>query len=382
MGGEALAVTDPVFLYGALRHLPLLRAVLGREPKWRAARLPGHQVTSVEGQSLPILVEGAGNAEGILLEGLDRADVERLDFFAHCLGYAPMAAVVELGTGDRVAAMVYRVRAGRWRATGPWVLEDWVHQWGDVTTLAAQEAMALCRAGQGARVAHRWPMMLMRAGAGLRARQSRAPTTLRRRARPDDIAVEHWSQPYANYFAVEENDLRFRRFDGGMSAVVNRAVFVSGDAVVVLPYDPARDRVLLVEQVRMGAHGRGDPQPWLIETVAGRVDGGETPEEAARREAREEARLELRDILPVLECYPSPGAMTEYLYLFVALADLPDTASGIAGADEEHEDIRVHVVPFDRMMELIETGEINTAPLILLAQWLSKRRDRLRAAAA
>ncbi|WP_170063366.1 NUDIX domain-containing protein [Albidovulum inexpectatum] len=373
-------MTIPVFLYGTLCHLPLLRVVLGRDPQWRAARLPGHRVLAVEGESFPILVEGNGIARGILLEGLDRADRDRLDFFERGFGYAPHATLVETEGGDRVQAMVYRPQPGRWRAGDPWRLGDWVRKWGDVTTLAAQEAMALYQAGQGDRMAQRWPMMLMRAGAAVRARKSEAPATLRRPCAPGDIVVDHWSQPYANYFAVEENDLRFRRFDGGMSPVVNRAAFVSGDAVVVLPFDPVRDRVLLVEQVRMGAHGRGDPQPWLIETVAGRVDGGETPEEAARREAREEARLELRDVLPVLECYPSPGAMTEYLYLFVALTDLPDTAAGIAGADDEHEDIRVHVVTFERMMHLIETGEINTAPLILLAQWLSRERERLRAA--
>jgi nudix-type nucleoside diphosphatase (YffH/AdpP family) len=188
-------------------------------------------------------------------------------------------------------------------------------------------------------------------------------------------------QVYANYFAVEESDLTFRRFDGEMSREVNRAVFISGDAAVVLPYDPVRDRVLLVEQFRMGPHGRGDPQAWLIETVAGRVDGGETPEEAALREAREEAGLDISELIPALNYYPSPAAMAEYLYTFVGIADLPDDAAGIGGLEGEAEDIRAHVVPFATLMELVESGEANTAPLALLAYWLDRNRTRIRAAA-
>ena len=81
-----------------------------------------------------------------------------------------------------------------------------------------------------------------------------------------------------------EPALRAPLFGGGQSAPLLREVFVATDAALVLPYDPLRDRVLLVEQFRMGPYGRGDPRPFLLEPVAGRIDAGETPEEAARRE--------------------------------------------------------------------------------------------------
>ncbi len=81
--------------------------------------------------------------------------------------------------------------------------------------------------------------------------------------------------PMPHFFAVEEYDLSYRRFDGSFSKPVNRAAFVSGDAVTVLPYDPLRDRVLLIEQFRIGPMARGDAQPWLLEAIAGRVDPGE-----------------------------------------------------------------------------------------------------------
>jgi ADP-ribose pyrophosphatase len=203
-------------------------------------------------------------------------------------------------------------------------------------------------------------------------------TALRRRAQAQDIQVIARRQPYAGFFSVEEYDLRFRRFDGAMSPVVRRAVFISGDAVTVLPYDPVRDRVLLIEQFRAAVHARGDDQPWLLEVIAGRVDPGETPQEAARREAAEEAGLALGDLLEVAGYYPSPGAKAEYLYSYVALADLPDGTAGTFGLASEAEDIRGHLIGFDQLMALVRSGEAANAPLILTALWLERERGRLR----
>ena len=189
------------------------------------------------------------------------------------------------------------------------------------------------------------------------------------------------SEPYAHFFAVEEYDLRYRRFDGALSPVINRAAFVSGDAATVLPYDPVRDRVMVVEQFRVGPFARGDANPWMIEAIAGRVDPFETPEQCARREAAEEAGLSLHDLIEVARYYPSPGAKTEYLYSYVALCDLPDDTPRLGGEAAEAEDIRAHVIPFDRLMEIVRLPEGGNGPLILTAMWLAANRDRLRAGA-
>lgn len=183
---------------------------------------------------------------------------------------------------------------------------------------------------------------------------------------------------HAGFFGVDVWTLRHRRFDGGMSQSLVREVFVMGDAVTVLPYDPVRDRVLLIEQMRMGPLGRGDPLPWQLEAIAGRIDPGETPEDAARREAVEEAGLELGRLEKVAEYYPTPGAVTEYLYSYVALCDLPDGVAGVFGAAEEAEDIRGHLLDFDRLVEVMASGEIGNAPLLLTVLWLQRERARLR----
>lgn len=186
-------------------------------------------------------------------------------------------------------------------------------------------------------------------------------------------------QPYARFFAVEEYDLTFRRFDGTDSPVVERAVFLSGDAATVLPYDPVRDRVLLIEQFRAGPWAREDPECWLLEVIAGRVDPDETPADAARREAAEEAGLTLDGMELVSEYYVSPGGKSEYVFSYVAMTDLPDRTEGVFGEASEAEDIRTQLLPFDEAMALMAQGRVRTAPLIMSLLWLQRERARLRA---
>ena len=215
------------------------------------------------------------------------------------------------------------------------------------------------------------------------ASQVRAAGSAGRRLRKGsgEVSVSAVRQAHAGFFGLEVLTLAYRRFDNEISQDIQREIFVSGDAVTVLPYDPVRDRVLLIEQMRSGPLGRGDPLPWQLEAVAGRIDPGETPEDCARREAVEEAGLVLGRLEKVAEYYPSAGAMTEYIYSYLALCDLPDGVAGVFGQTEEAEDIQGHLVSFDDFMGAVASGEVASAPLILTALWLQRERGRLRAAA-
>lgn len=370
------------FFYGTLCHAPLLACVLGRTPDTVAAVLPGHSVHWAKGEAFPLIVARGAGAPGVLVRGLTAADLARLDFYEGGFGYRTRAMAVRLPDGSESAAQVFFPDDGLWQPGAPWSLADWADRWGATEIEAARDFMAQFGRADPERLRRRYGQMLVRGGARVRAAADRAGTAaLRRRPDPADVAVEALHHPYNAYFAVEERDLRFRRFDGRMSGVLNRAVFISGDAAVLLPYDPVRDRVMLIEQFRAGPHARGDANPWLIEAIAGRIDGGETPEQAARREAVEEAGLTLGALLEGPRYYPSPAAKAEYIYSFVGIADLPDEAAGVGGLASEAEDIRSHVIPFDRLMTLVASGEVDNAPLLILALWLQSERPRLRAAA-
>lgn len=361
------------FFYGTLCHLPLLEIVLGRPVAPVPARLPDHAVFWAQEQPFPLIVPAPGHvAEGLFLPGMSKEDTARLDFYEGGFAYHTRDLVLESGQ----TARVYFPDPGHWLPGAPWSLADWVAARGAVVTGTAHDFMALYGVKPPEEVRRRYPMMLARGAARLRAREP-APSILRRDTGAE-VELAAWRQPYARYFAVEEYDLRFRRFDGGWSEQATRAAFISGDAATVLPYDPVRDRVLVVEQFRPGPYARGAANPWLLEAVAGRIDPFETPEDCARREAQEEAGLTLHELIPVVGYYPSPGAKAEYLYSYIALCDLPDTGPRHGGMAEEVEDIRAHVIPFDTLMQVIARPEGANAPLILSAMWLAANRAGLR----
>ncbi|MYM53802.1 NUDIX domain-containing protein [Thalassovita mangrovi] len=374
---------NAVFVYGTLRHLPLLESVLGHAvPDLRRipAKLPDHRVCLVRGQAFPMIFNAPGDAaEGLLLHGLSAADVARLDFYEQVFGYTLHPVEVDSDTGP-VEALIWTPPDNTYEPGDAFDLAQWADQWGRINCRAAQEVVSYHGQKLPEEVGRIYAMIHARASSWVYARDE-APTETPSGLGEEDVISHDTSRPYANYFAVEEQQLQFRKFGGGMSAEVQRASFVSTDAALVLPYDPKRDRVLLLEQFRMGPWARGDRSPWQLEPVAGRVDPGESPEDCARREALEEAGLDLQGLELIHRGYPSPGCSSEFFHVYLALADLPDHAQGTGGVDGEHEDIRSHVLSFDAAMEMLDRGQLRVMPLAMALLWLARNRDRLRAEA-
>lgn len=127
-----------------------------------------------------------------------------------------------------------------------------------------------------------------------------------------------------------------------MSGEVSQEILELGHAVVLLPYDPVRDEVVLIEQIRIAAYDTS-PTPWLFELVAGMIEPGESLEAVARREAQEEVGLNVGRCKPIISYLASPGGTSERLAVMVGEVDAR-VARGIHGLPEENEDIRVHVV--------------------------------------
>lgn len=181
---------------------------------------------------------------------------------------------------------------------------------------------------------------------------------------------------YQGFFRLDRYRLRHSLFGGGESKVLVRELFERGHAVGVLPYDPVRDEVVLVEQFRVGALEEPDG-PWLLEIVAGMIEPGEQPQEVAHREAAEEAGCVLQELVPVARYYSSPGGSSERVTVFCARGST-EGLGGIHGEPSEGEDIRVVVLPFAEAFALVENGRIKAALPIIALQWLALNRERLR----
>lgn len=192
----------------------------------------------------------------------------------------------------------------------------------------------------------------------------------------NDVEIIARETLYSGFFSMELYRFRHRLFNGEMSGEIKREIFERGHAAVLLPFDPVRDEVVLVEQVRIAAYDTSET-PWLLEMVAGMIEEGESVEDVARREALEEAGLAIGRTKPVLSYLASPGGTTERSSIMVGEVDAT-TAEGIHGLADENEDIRVHVVSREQAYQWVEEGLIDNAASVIALQWLQLHHQNLR----
>ncbi len=192
----------------------------------------------------------------------------------------------------------------------------------------------------------------------------------------NDVELISKKTLYKGFFRMNEYRFKHRLFKGGWSAEVKREVFERGHAGVLLAYDPKRDEVVLIEQIRIPAYETSQT-PWLLEVIAGMVEEGESPEEVVRREATEEAGITIGRCKPIVSYLSSPGGTSERMYVYVGEVDAT-TATGIHGLACENEDIRVHVVSREQAYQLVEEGIIDNAASVIALQWLQLHHVTLR----
>lgn len=191
-----------------------------------------------------------------------------------------------------------------------------------------------------------------------------------------DVNILEQKTLYQGFFRLDHYLLQHRLFAGGFSKTLSREVFERGSAAAALLYDPIRDKIVLIEQFRVGA--LQDPEsPWLIEVVAGILNPGEKLTDLITRETKEEAGLDVFDLHFMYHYWVTPGASTEQLTLFCAKVD-STKADGIHGLAEEGEDIRILVVSPEEAYELLDHGKIKNAPTIIGLLWLRLNKEWLR----
>ena len=192
----------------------------------------------------------------------------------------------------------------------------------------------------------------------------------------NDVEIIARETLYSGFFSMDLYRFRHRLFNGEMSGEIRREIFERGHAAVLLPFDPVRDEVVLVEQIRIAAYDTSE-SPWLLEMVAGMIEEGESVEDVARREVLEEAGLVVGRTKPVLSYLASPGGTSERLSIMVGEVDAT-TAEGIHGLADENEDIRVHVVSREQAYQWVEEGKIDNAASVIALQWLQLHYQTLR----
>lgn len=369
----------PVFVYGTLCDPEILSLVIGADATAGARQgdLSGYSAMVQKNAPYPALIEDqTGHAPGVVLSDLDEKSHQRLCYFENEFGYQLTPVSVEVD-GNLVSAEVFLPLKMPDVTQDEWSLEKWARTDKPLFTEMAREVMSLfgqLRPGELGKV---MPGIFRRALARLRAKNSTVTGDMRSVFPIDAMRLEKAENLYTGFFAMRNLEYSHTRFDGKDSGTVQREVFVTGDAVTVLAWDPRTDNVLLIEQIRAGAIARGDPNPWCLELVAGICDANESTKDTARREALEEAGLKLGALEKIAEYYSSVGGATEYTTAYIGQADLSD-AGGLFGLASEQEDIRAIVVPFKDALAAIDTGEIRVVQLITSLLALQQKRDALK----
>lgn len=184
------------------------------------------------------------------------------------------------------------------------------------------------------------------------------------------------------YCKIDVYRLRHDKFDGTKSPVLEREILERGHAVAVLPYDPVRDEVVLIEQFRPGTLSVSAQNPdmpvWLTEIVAGIIEDGENAEDVARRETIEETGCTIIGSPELIShYYVTPGCSSETVTLYYGQVDTTNVG-GLHGLAEEGEDIRVFTVTAKECFAMLQKGQLCNAMTTIAVQWLMLNRDRLR----
>jgi ADP-ribose pyrophosphatase len=192
------------------------------------------------------------------------------------------------------------------------------------------------------------------------------------------VSVETEETVYAGRFAMQRIRFRYTRFDGRPSGLLTWELWRRGGGVLVLPYDPASDRVALVEQFRLPALAAG-LRPVQTEAPAGLLEPGEDPAEAGGRELLEESGLVARRMERIGGFLLMPGGCDEVLHHYCAQVDLAETAAAHHGLAHEGEDTRVLILDAEDAFRMVAEDRVQGAPTALALLWLQANRARLRA---
>lgn len=176
-------------------------------------------------------------------------------------------------------------------------------------------------------------------------------------------------------FRIDLIKLRFERFDGTMSAAIERVSLERGDGVAGVLHNLEDDTVILVEQFRASTYSKD--AGWLVELPAGIVETGEDPAGTMMREIEEEAGYQVNTVHPISTFFLSPGGSSERIFLFYARVNAAARSGEGGGLASENEDIRVIHLPVDEAIAQMQAGAIRDAKTLIGLQWLQLNRENL-----
>ncbi|HCF74798.1 MAG: ADP-ribose diphosphatase [Proteobacteria bacterium] len=193
---------------------------------------------------------------------------------------------------------------------------------------------------------------------------------------PLGVRLHNRETLYSGFLEVDQYEVSHELFDGGWSKVLEREVMHRKEIAALLPFDPERQEVVLIEQFRVGAWAGDWPHPWLLECIAGVMEAGESAGEVAVREAEEEAGCQVLELELIGRFFTTPGGSSELVNLFCGRIDATGLG-GIHGLADEGENIKASVWSLPDVLALVEDGRVCNAKTLVALQWLALNHPRL-----
>ncbi len=172
---------------------------------------------------------------------------------------------------------------------------------------------------------------------------------------------------YSGFFKLKKIEFNYQKHDGSWSNQVDREIFGGSHVSTLLPYDPKRKEIILIQQFRAGVISRYD-KDYLFEIVAGIIDVNETPEETAKRECFEETGCIVNKVTPVLGYFPAPGSSESYYNLFLGEVNSFE-GERIRGLETENENILVKSYKIEEVRNMLKKGKIKNGLTLIALQW-------------
>ncbi len=172
---------------------------------------------------------------------------------------------------------------------------------------------------------------------------------------------------YKGFFEMNELNFIHQRHDGTWSKKLKREIFSGAQVSTLLPYDPIKKEILLIQQFRAGIISKHE-ESYLYEIVAGIIDKNENPEETAKRECLEETGCKVKKIIPIQTYFPAPGSSESFYYLYLGEIESFE-GSRIKGLEKEDEDILVSSFKVNKVRRMLDNNMILNGLTLIALQW-------------
>ena len=172
---------------------------------------------------------------------------------------------------------------------------------------------------------------------------------------------------YKGFFEMNEYELIHKKHDGNWSDKIKREVFGGAHVASLLPYDPIKKEIILIQQFRAGILSR-HKENLLYEIVAGIIDKNENPDQTSIRECFEETGCDVKKLIHIQDYFPAPGSSESFYHLYLGEVE-SFKGTRLRGLKKENEDIMVSSFKIQEVRKMLDSKRIKNGLTLIALQW-------------